>query len=501
MNTHCKKTDSNSVDMPLRGALSFLLAILLTYFFVDKPPGISVLIFVLVFLMGLAWITRHQPAWHRNGNWLLLIPIILLAATFTLFSNGFLLQLNGFIIPILLMVLTVSLTTAEPHSSSDPVSLWEYILTTFPNHIREAVIDPFRMGRQAVRLLTQEQFYVVRGVLFGSAVAVPLLILVVPLLAAADPIFHANVFDALEVVLAWDLVSIVSFVLWTALFLVGLLGFWRIVAGLQGAHITFDSEAGPIKRWDAVIVATLLVILNLIYLSFIVIQFSYLFANDPLQQIAGFNTAAFARRGFGELIVVILLNIGLVLGSLRWIRPASPTLEHMLRWLLFLLIDATAIILYFAHVRLSMYEAQWGYTEARVLAHFGMLFFLLMLILAIVKIIKPALSYRLLFTIAFAVWIVALNYVNIDRLIAQQNIERYQVSGQIDVDYLCTLSDDAIPELARLIAVPDTTVSNPLKTHLAHRQERLSAETDWPSYNTTKQQASGFLEAISTKRK
>jgi hypothetical protein len=40
-----------------------------------------------------------------------------------------------------------------------------------------------------------------------------------------------------------------------------------------------------------------------------------------------------------------------------------------------------------------------------------------------------------------------MNMINPDATIVQQNFARYHQTGQIDIDYLATLSDDAIPAL------------------------------------------------------
>ncbi|MBP1153828.1 MULTISPECIES: DUF4153 domain-containing protein [unclassified Paenibacillus] len=45
---------------------------------------------------------------------------------------------------------------------------------------------------------------------------------------------------------------------------------------------------------------------------------------------------------------------------------------------------------------------------------------------------------------------ISLNYVNIDALIARNNIQRYEATGEIDAAYLGSLSYEAVPYLLEL---------------------------------------------------
>jgi hypothetical protein len=48
-------------------------------------------------------------------------------------------------------------------------------------------------------------------------------------------------------------------------------------------------------------------------------------------------------------------------------------------------------------------------------------------------------------------FILTLNLMNMDGFIARQNIERFDDTGKLDIPYLLTLSDDAIPTIAPLL--------------------------------------------------
>ena len=52
-------------------------------------------------------------------------------------------------------------------------------------------------------------------------------------------------------------------------------------------------------------------------------------------------------------------------------------------------------------------------------------------------------------------FILTLNLMNLDGFIASHNIARFEDTGKLDVYYLLSLSDDAIPTVATLIDNPD----------------------------------------------
>lgn len=92
---------------------------------------------------------------------------------------------------------------------------------------------------------------------------------------------------------------------------------------------------------------------------------------------------------------------------------------------------------------------------------------------------------------------VAVNYVGMDRRIAELNIERYRQTGNIDASYLAGLSADATPLLREfaLKEYPD------LKREMLERQaylERDTANRSWPSYNVAKHRAELEMSKLRT---
>jgi hypothetical protein len=94
--------------------------------------------------------------------------------------------------------------------------------------------------------------------------------------------------------------------------------------------------------------------------------------------------------------------------------------------------------------KMMMYESAFGLSRARVLVFLYLILQTVLLIAMLYKIwLKnfPFLKAAFVFTIVFYI---AVNYINIDKIVAERNIERYEKTGNIDFMYLINnLSGDA----------------------------------------------------------
>jgi hypothetical protein len=92
-----------------------------------------------------------------------------------------------------------------------------------------------------------------------------------------------------------------------------------------------------------------------------------------------------------------------------------------------------------------------------------------------------------------------LNLVRIDEIIAKRNVDMY-LSGlaeEIDIDYLMTLSQDALPQIVRLT---DSNVQIMTRVKIINYMKDISEvynnmENNWQSYNLVIERNKGLLEA------
>ncbi len=140
-----------------------------------------------------------------------------------------------------------------------------------------------------------------------------------------------------------------------------------------------------------------------------------------------------------------------------------------------------------AFTRLILYEEAYGYTYIRFLSHGFMLYLAVLLACAGLRIHVNSLPLaKCMIVVSLAAYLLV-NYVNMDRIILQQNIERYQVSGHIDAEYLAGLSLDTVPSLLKFSREEG---NESLRRELHERWDWLShQDTSWQSYNVAKAKA------------
>ena len=82
----------------------------------------------------------------------------------------------------------------------------------------------------------------------------------------------------------------------------------------------------------AIEISIVLGLINLLFLSFVIVQIPYLFGGmDLVQTTPDFKLAEYARRGFGELVIVAALVLPILLLSHWLLRKDKPINEKIYR--------------------------------------------------------------------------------------------------------------------------------------------------------------------------
>jgi len=199
---------------------------------------------------------------------------------------------------------------------------------------------------------------------------------------------------------------------------------------------------------STIILASLIVLFG----AFVLVQVRYFFGGGANISTEGYTYAEYARRGFFELVVVALFTWLVHYGLASFTRRETRRERTTFTLLGILLLLLTGVILVSAFQRLSLYEAAYGFTRDRLVAHIFMIFIGLALVVSIVLEVTRGFKHMalslLLGLLAFSL---TLTFVNVDATIARQNIEHAMAGYPLDAAYLArmTISEDAVPELFR----------------------------------------------------
>ncbi|QSF46925.1 DUF4153 domain-containing protein [Paenibacillus tianjinensis] len=471
-------------------AAAFILAIVHQYLFFGHKPGVSYPIFVALFYGFMLYYAKDRlrpPTWF---SYVWLGAIFLLSMTFVLFSNWFFIALNLLVLPALILLhMTYMLSYRKPSWSR--FSLIGAALEHFFAQSLRHWPTVFAVIKQSSgRSIQGERKQVIIKVLIGLAFSFPLLLVVVSLLSSADGVFHQvlNQFP--------DLLERISFdegfarTLWSALLGMGLFGYlWGFVAprlnkaGLEqkDGKAVGEGNVEPVSfTLDPVIITTVLTMINIVYVLFVIVQFSYLFGawDGILPQDSTY--ADYARSGFFELILVTAINFAILLLSLLALGRAKARLQTFIRMLLYIMVLCSIVMLYSAYSRLALYEEAYGYTQIRFLVHAFMIFLGLLLVLASVRISRAQFPLMKCYIVLGLLAYVIMNYIGMDRIIAGQNIARYESSGKLDTHYLMELSWEAVPKLIAFSKQENGLLDQNLREK---RSEPSLDAQEWPSFN------------------
>ncbi|MFC9248845.1 DUF4153 domain-containing protein [Streptomyces sp. NPDC057136] len=269
-------------------------------------------------------------------------------------------------------------------------------------------------------------------------------------------------------------------------------GPWRVflfVLGLVGALAAAYTAAAP-ARWDEVTVrpgpargrvewALPLIVLNLLFAAFIALQLAVLFGGyDKVLEETDLSYAEYARQGFWQLLWATLLTLLVIALALRWAPRGRTRDRTLVRGVLGALCVLTLVVVASALRRMDLYVDAYGLTRLRISVAAMELWLGVVLVLIIAAGVFGARLLPRAVAVSAAVGVLAFGLVSPDGLIAEQNVQRYENDKSIDIDYLKTLSADAVPALDKL--------PEPLRSCALARIERnLDDSSDEPWYATS----------------
>lgn len=487
-----------------------ILGWLLDALFWNKTPGLNFPLFVLA-CVGAGYLlirmSGHKPGWKA----LVLLPVILffswgvfvrhepltvfLDFTFTLFFMS-------------LLAVTVSEGKWLNYGFVDYIvnlvrfwlRLWvEPLLTRMDSRS-----NPAESGKADRQMLWQ----VVRGILL----ALPIVAVFAGLLASADVVFNQRLESVLQLfkIENWsEYLFRLFYILLAAYALCGVY-LYSVVCSrdekLQGEDQPFVPRLLGITEAGIVLGSVVA-----LFAFFVAIQFRYFFGGQANIHVSGFTYAEYARRGFGELVLVAFgsyLLLMVLAAVTRRNKPGERWVYHILNAGLVVLVF---IILLSAYRRLVLYETAYGFSRLRTYTHVALVWIgILLLSILLLEFFQRQRMFALASIAACAGFIVTLNLLNVDAFIVQRNVSR-EVSRQsnpdkvlveLDEQYFLQLSVDAIPRMAEAVQNPllnRQAVEKISAMLVCYRQQLESEEeTAWQSYHWGRSRAEQALLSVSS---
>lgn len=478
---------------------SMAIGVLSDYLFYGKAFGISYPLFVfgLYALFFLQAKQQSQLTFSRDQlfAWLLTVPIVLLALTFFLYDNTLFRLLNFLAVPFLFVAQTMLLLKRHRQSWYSLGFAGEMMETVLLYTLKYTMV-PFAFLRHWLKSrMDRRKYGIAVKILAGIGISLPILLVVLTLLTQADGVFGHLLAKIPSLLFDWDSAEALYRLFRIGLVALLIFGYFYAVIGPKPQEVADKLlERSEEKRiaWDGVILVTILTIINVVYVSFTIIQISYLFEGAQAVLPDDMTYAEYAKKGFQELVMVTIINFILLVSFMHLVSRAQPVIYKFVQAMLSLLTICTSFMLFSAYFRLSLYEEAYGYTQTRFLAHAFMIFLFVLFVIAFLKIWRNDFSLLKYYGIAGIAAYVVLNYIQVDAVIAQNNIQRYYETGRIDVAYLMELSDDAIPLIATLRE--DKGIGDRIQHYLQEKRDHLQKERSWQSFTIARYVAKTHLQ-------
>jgi len=239
---------------------------------------------------------------------------------------------------------------------------------------------------------------------------------------------------------------------------------------------------------------------DLLFAFFVGIQFAYLFGGASNINALGYTYSEYARKGFGELVVVGILSLLLIFGLACWSKREKRSQKACFHGLSSLLVVEVLVILVSALTRLLLYERAYGFTRLRTYTNIFIIWMAVLLLAFLILLFQDRLRrFALASLLGMIGFTVTLNLVNVDAFIVKQNFDHLEKTSELDVAYLARLTEDAIPPLVELALDGSFGDDDQLLGELACWEAQLEARLGrmrWPSTHHGRLRASRMLAEV-----
>jgi hypothetical protein len=487
---------------------SFFVSWGFDYFFWDKPVGISFALFVSITLIAgliLAIGEGLKPA--RNSLWLL-VPI----AFFTVMSFIRLEPMTSFlnrVVTLMLMAIMAHNFLGGRWLSYNYSDYFVGLIKLTGSAITRQVTVYSALRKngddQEIDTFSLKKLF---PILRGFVIAIPILTIFASLFASADPVFSKGLEDFLDIFNIENLGEYIFrgvYILCLAYLLVGI--YLHIL--LQSKDEKLYAEEKPWLTSFLGFTESTVVLgsVNLLFATFVAIQFRYFFGGEENIHLAGYTYSEYARRGFGELLTVAFFSLLLFMGVSVITRRDSDRKRKLFSGLGIALVAQVGVILASAYQRLYLYENAFGFTRLRLYSHVFMVWLgLLLASMVVLELLGRQRSFALSTLLSAIFFVASLNILNVDALIVRQNINRSRAGEHLDIPYIASLSEDIVPTLVLILATPDnfgqdsenviTAIGASLACHAAINNEYRSDHLSWQSFHLSRARATSDWHTI-----
>lgn len=482
-----KILENRRLKTALISGFSLGLGIFFNYLFYNKIPGINFPIFIILVISVLLIISNVLKKQTNKKVLWLLIPLLFFSTMVAIRTSSFLTFLNIIICLILLLLIAKTLYRKKIES----FLIKDYIQILFlPFKFLSPLFKTLSESFSIIKINNNKK--VLSQVLRGIIISIPIVFLFGLLFSSADLIFQKHISDLITINIEPETLFRLVLILIVALVFIGAYSY--IFQELKDKTVTKLKRGKPLlgKIETSVVFGSI----NILFLVFLLIQATYLFGGKTNISEQGFTYAEYARRGFFELITVALISLFLLFIFEKHVTRKRETHALWFKILSTSMVLQIIVIMVSAFTRLLLYEQAYGFTTLRLYSHSFIILLAIIFCLLLYKIYIDRREKRFALHVfaSILLFLAGMNFLNPDLFIAKQNVGRFNTSGKLDIYYLATLSDDAIPEIMKILDALEGDMKISLGSEVYWWTQRYNNVEDWQSWNLSRARANKILE-------
>ncbi len=303
-------------------------------------------------------------------------------------------------------------------------------------------------------------------IFLGIIPAIPVLVVVIPLLMSSDEAFKGMISLVFENIALLVFELILGIII--SIFLIA------YCFSLKKKKLPEIKESN-FKGLESTAVISFLSVLSICYLSYLFSQLAYFFSafSGFLPNGYEFSVSAYARRGFFEMSVIAAINFAIIFAVLLLSAKKNEKINLVSRILCTFIGIFTLIIIATALSKMFLYIKGFGMTELRITTSVFMAFLAVVFIALMIRLYAPSVKVIKTGLIMAAIALIMLGTVNVNGVIAKYNYTAYRngVLKDIDVSTIYMLGDEGIPYLAELMNETNEDVANLARLKISYSYE------------------------------
>ena len=460
--------------------VSIILSVIQSILFYKNEIGISMIIFQIITDGTIFYILHKKGKIINKKGFLLIIPIILLSSTYFIYANKIFYNANICVLLILNALMFISITNKSIYFKNNLLNAFKLIINTVIKY-KDGINYTNEKTKKYLKDKRKIDKNNIKRIIFSVFIVFIIVSIVIILLISADTIF-ASMFSKFNKI--FKLVNIVnSFdAIWR--FIIIIIIYFLFLNFMLKIQKQNNEEKANLKQSDNKNIFTiklLLVTLNIVYLIFCYIQIKSLFAKVNLDEY--FNYARYARSGFFQLMFVSLINFIIILISSK----QNDGKERIIKILNVFLIIFNIIIVISSMYRMHMYEIEYGLTYLRTFAYIILVAELAIFIPTIIYIFNSKFDFIKWCSIVGLVIYCLINFMNIEKIIINKNINREMSTIPVDYSYISKIaSEDSYDILEEKLKEENLTTEEKLEITKILLKISNNSKKNWQEFNISK---------------